>query len=424
MGKAGKHTFVRLGLLVGLALPCAVATSVLCPASVEAKAAIKKHKIYKGQTLGKIAKRYLISVEALCEANGIGRRDPIKPGQVLWIPPRDDEDGTKTRAAREKAEARAGEGATKDESDEPTKRSSKEGGPSKKELEAGVRWHEIYKGQKLGSIAKRYHVTVDALCHANAIDRRAPIQPGQMLLVPHRDDEGGEVARALHDAGAKAPAEESKQTSKASKSAPKAVSKRSSKKHSWDPYVKKPPRPRYVTLVGRHDRSWKGTAVTRRGNARSYARRHIGKVLATKSGKTKPIHPRLIELLAEVSDTFGGRTIRVVSGVRLGKTPDGSRHRHGRAVDFVVEGVPNEALRDFVKTFDQVGVGYYPNSHFVHLDVRDQWTYWIDLSSPGQRPRYAGFWTKPSKSAKPRRLKIRKRHHGKSAKASGKNKKL
>ena len=117
-------------------------------------------------------------------------------------------------------------------------------------------------------------------------------------------------------------------------------------------------------------------------------------VLATRSGKKHNIDLRLLRLLADVSDTFGGRTIKVVSGYRLGNTSATSRHRHGRAIDFVVLGVPNTALRDYLKTLRNVGVGYYPNSSFVHLDTRKQWTYWIDYSGPGQRPRYGGFWTR------------------------------
>jgi len=46
-------------------------------------------------------------------------------------------------------------------------------------------------------------------------------------------------------------------------------------------------------------------------------------------------------------------------------------------------------VRDFCRTLGTVGVGYYPNSSFVHLDVRDVPTYWIDYSGPGQAPRYA-----------------------------------
>ena len=48
-------------------------------------------------------------------------------------------------------------------------------------------------------------------------------------------------------------------------------------------------------------------------------------------------------------------------------------------------------LRDYLrKTFDKVGVGYYPNSTFVHLDVRkDRSAFWIDYSGPGERAVYS-----------------------------------
>jgi hypothetical protein len=53
-----------------------------------------------------------------------------------------------------------------------------------------------------------------------------------------------------------------------------------------------------------------------------------------------------------------------------------------------VRGVPNETVRDFCRQFRKVGVGYYPNSSFVHLDVRDANAFWIDYASTGQAPRY------------------------------------
>lgn len=52
-------------------------------------------------------------------------------------------------------------------------------------------------------------------------------------------------------------------------------------------------------------------------------------------------------------------------------------------------GVPNAALRDFLRTFDDVGVGFYPNSTFVHLDARDYDAYWVDYAGPGEPPRYS-----------------------------------
>ena len=63
-------------------------------------AAGKEHVVTDGQTLGKIAKRYQISIASLCKANGMTRRDKIKAGQRLTIPaPTDDEDNAETSLA-------------------------------------------------------------------------------------------------------------------------------------------------------------------------------------------------------------------------------------------------------------------------------------------------------------------------------------
>lgn len=51
--------------------------------------------------------------------------------------------------------------------------------------------HRVEKGQTLGGIAKRYGVSVDALCKANRIRRTAPIRPGQRLIIPSKDDKKG-----------------------------------------------------------------------------------------------------------------------------------------------------------------------------------------------------------------------------------------
>ena len=109
-------------------------------------------------------------------------------------------------------------------------------------------------------------------------------------------------------------------------------------------------------------------------------------------GRAGPLPPRrLIEILARISDHFGGRQISIVSGYRAagGNTRESSRHTRGHALDIRVRGVPNNVLRDYVRqTFNEVGVGYYPRSTFVHVDVRDRSTYWVDWSRPGQAPQY------------------------------------
>jgi LysM repeat protein/predicted esterase len=83
----------RFCALIGLALACLVPN---------AEAAPTIHTVGDGQTLGKIAKRYNVSIAAICTANGIERRTKIRPGQRLLIPDPDDKDGT--RAAEEATE--------------------------------------------------------------------------------------------------------------------------------------------------------------------------------------------------------------------------------------------------------------------------------------------------------------------------------
>jgi hypothetical protein len=79
----------------------------------------------------------------------------------------------------------------------------------------------------------------------------------------------------------------------------------------------------------------------------------------------------------------------VVSGFRRESYAISSRHRRSQALDFSIPGVPNEVLRDFLLSIGTVGVGYYPHSSFVHLDVRGELVYWVDYSGPGEQPRYS-----------------------------------
>jgi hypothetical protein len=106
------------------------------------------------------------------------------------------------------------------------------------------------------------------------------------------------------------------------------------------------------------------------------------------------IDPGLLERLQKVANHYPGRVIEIISGYR----PDAretSRHHHGRALDMRVSGVTRERLRDYVRTFEKTGVGYYPNSYFVHMDVRDEKGFWIDRAGPGEAADY-GPWP-PSK---------------------------
>jgi Bacterial protein of unknown function (DUF882) len=101
--------------------------------------------------------------------------------------------------------------------------------------------------------------------------------------------------------------------------------------------------------------------------------------------QTHAVAPRLLDLIYRTMRHFEAPLVHVVSGYR--KDRAGSRHTQGRAIDMVIPGVTNEQLAEYVRQFGFVGVGIYPKSGFVHLDVRDRSYFWLDFSMPGERSR-------------------------------------
>jgi len=102
-----------------------------------------------------------------------------------------------------------------------------------------------------------------------------------------------------------------------------------------------------------------------------------------------PLHPRLMQLLQRVADKYPGKRIEIISGQRTSKQPNHeSYHNKGQALDYRVAGVPNKQLASFVRRFDNVGVGFYPNSMFIHMDTRERNAWWIDYSGPGEKAIY------------------------------------
>jgi LysM repeat protein/uncharacterized protein YcbK (DUF882 family) len=326
------------------------------------------HVVQSGQRLGSIAKRYNVSIEELCRVNGIERRATIKPGQKLVIPGPGAEEA---KAKADKAIAGAKAKSDKEQAKAGKAQSKSDKGQKPKAGPAKLNFHTVYAGQRLGSIAKRYRVTLEALCFANDLSQYEPIKPGQKLVIPERDDVDGRIAgraraELLGESSAKFDSEVEEGTGKGRKK-----------------YFRVPKVRGYVTLIGYSD-SWKGHIV-RRGNVQPAALKRISELLGAEDGERVPT--RLLELLSQVSDTFGGRPLRVVSGFRDSSYVAESKHKTGHAIDFSIPGVPNSAVRDYLRKFKNVGVGYYPNSSFVHFDVRNHNSHWTDYAGPGQPPR-------------------------------------
>jgi LysM repeat protein len=330
-----KHRAVR-------AFPAALASLLLvCWVGLASAASSPRyHTVASGQRLGSIAKRYGVTVDAICTANAIERNGRLKVGQKLLVPARSDKDGTLTRRQYG-----------------PPERKTAQSAPST--LLASTReastpaTHRVYAGQRLESIARRYRVSIEALCDANRIRRTDKLKPGQVLVIPGSLPEGG-MANLTTNA-------------------------------DFRPTTSNGKKRGYVDLSTYTSR-YRGVVFDKKGRVAASAVESISRLFGA-TGKRPRVDPRLIALLADVSEHFGGRPVRVVSGWRDHSYFEDSRHKHSQAVDFSIPGVPNTVLRDYVRRFRNCGVGFYPNSSFVHLDVRESAAYWVDYAGPGEAPR-------------------------------------
>ena len=100
-----------------------------------------------------------------------------------------------------------------------------------------------------------------------------------------------------------------------------------------------------------------------------------------RTGHTMDMNPDLVRLLMRIAKRFDNATLHVISAHRA---PDGvvtserSQHGKGTASDIRVEGVSVETLAAVAKQEGARGVGMYPRSRFVHVDVREKAYSWID----------------------------------------------
>jgi uncharacterized protein YcbK (DUF882 family) len=100
-----------------------------------------------------------------------------------------------------------------------------------------------------------------------------------------------------------------------------------------------------------------------------------------RTGAETPIDPRLIDLLYRISQRTRQR-IQIVSGFRapMFSTADLSYHTRGMAADIRIPGMTPLMVRDLAESMGVGGLGYYPVSQFVHVDVRTERARWIDYS--------------------------------------------
>jgi hypothetical protein len=107
-----------------------------------------------------------------------------------------------------------------------------------------------------------------------------------------------------------------------------------------------------------------------------------------RSGREHPIDAALARVLVQVARHFG-QPVHVVSGYRAAPSNGHphSFHVRGMAADVAIPGVSPQAIRDFAVERGLGGIGFYPGSGFVHLDVRPRRFWWVDYSTPDHHER-------------------------------------
>ncbi len=119
--------------------------------------ALRRHRVRKGETLARVARRYGVSEASLAEANDLPRGARLVPRRMLVIPDREPDAWTARKGKSRRASNRESSGVARTR-------------------------YRVRRGDTLFSIATRHHTTVDKLREWNGLEGTA-IRPGERLAV-------------------------------------------------------------------------------------------------------------------------------------------------------------------------------------------------------------------------------------------------
>ena len=139
---------------------------------------------------------------------------------------------------------------------------------------------------------------------------------------------------------------------------------------------------RSIYLYNTHTGEFLRTVYWHSGHYQPAAMRQINKIMRDHySGDVRTMDPKIIDLVALMQSKLGPhRPVHIVCGYRsprtnamLRRNTDGvaahSLHMEGKAIDLRIEGLSIEHLGRFARSLRRGGVGQYPDSDFVHVDV-------------------------------------------------------
>lgn len=288
------------------------------------------HVVKSGDSLESISKTYDVSIRALTMANPMCEYNDLTVGQEMIIPLEDKYANPVYKPEVLKTRVTSGRAVAE-----------------------GV-VHTVQPGQGINALAAAYQVFPQEIIQANNLNPDSTLSVHQQIFIPAADTVPAIEANV----------------------------------HAFTPV-------HFARL--RDNRQVTLQLLTENGSVDPVSRRMLS-ALASPDGVTVPpvlLDPELIQLIQQVADQFPGRTIEVISGYRpksKAKSRE-SNHNNGRALDFRISGVGRKKVYRFVKKFDNVGAGFYPNAKFIHLDVREYKTLWTDLSGVGEPAQYAKMVT-------------------------------
>ncbi len=134
--------------------------------------------------------------------------------------------------------------------------------------------------------------------------------------------------------------------------------------------------PIYVAMFDENHARTVSVVIGRDGSTDDATRLTLEHTLRCKvTDHEHPIASATLGMLADVAERWRGKTIELVSAYRdKASESKTSPHRAGRAVDFRVRDVGVGEVRDYLwrrfSRYGEVGVGWYPDGGFLHIDSR------------------------------------------------------
>lgn len=139
---------------------------------------------------------------------------------------------------------------------------------------------------------------------------------------------------------------------------------------------------RELDFINLHTGESLSTAYWADGNYLPQGLAEINHILRDhRNDHVSPIAPRLLDILHRLRGKLDTTMpIQIISGYRSPETntmlrqadtgvAKRSMHMEGMAIDLCIEGVALEDVRRAAMTLRAGGVGYYPDSNFVHVDI-------------------------------------------------------